>query len=365
MIKNSRGFSLLEMMIAIALSGFLATVGYNLYQFATKETAVLSEDIMVTIARFGASRILTRDLSGAEPSFNYINLDDDNGLPFFTLAKNEYCRQEKCSRQLTLELKTGQTKSRSIYFIVKKSIGKETQRLSISPRHVFKPDKSFGGINWQHGSDEYSISKSKVPESPWEPNRIVMLSSEIEFFDCNTTVLKMNNPGACSISCSVSGTCNYAVKRPLKMLGVVDRAPSADMIFHPIKGDASLLATKYNICRPDKDLNCIGKIDISEGIHSTKTFYENLPYIPGTDPRTIVSPVEIVEYYLERPTPQSHDHLIELKRTTASLNGSSLQFGKSLTLMSGIKSVVFNRTNVSAPVIEYKLRKVRMRKSLK
>lgn len=364
MINNNRGFSLLEVIIAMALSGFLATVGYNLYQFATKETAILSEDILVTIARFGASRVLTRDLSGAEPSFNYLNIDDDNGLPFFTLAKNEYCRQDKCSRQLTLELKAGQKKSKSIYFIVKKSIGKETQRYSISPRQVFKTDKNFGGLNWQHGTDR-SISKATIPESPWEPKRIIMLSSDIEFFDCNTTVLKMNNPGTCRISCSVSGTCDYAVKRPFKMLGVVDPLPSADMTYYPINGNSALLATKYNVCRPDKDLNCLGKIDISGGIHNTKTFYENLPYIPGTDPRTVITPVEIVEYYLERPAPQSHDHLIELKRSTANLNGSSLEFGKSLTLMSGIKSVVFSRSNVSTPVIEYKLRKVRMRKSLK
>ncbi len=366
MINNNRGFSLLEVVIAMALSGFLAMVGYNLYQFANKETAILSEDILVTIARFGASRILTRDLTGAEPSFNYISLDDDDGLPFFTLAKNEYCRQEKCSRQLTLEIKAGQKKSRSIYFIVRKTIGKEIQRYSINPEDVFKvgTDKSFGGINWEHATDR-TISKSVVPESPWEPNRIIMLSSEIEFFDCNTTVLKMNNTGTCRVSCSISGSCDYAVKRPFKMLGVVDPAPSADMTFVSINGNSSLLATKYNICRPDKDLNCIGKIDISQGIHTTKTFYENLPYIPGTDPRTILSPVEVVEYYLERPSAESHDHLIELKRSTASLNGSSLKFGKSLTLMSGIKSVVFNRTNVSTPVIEYKLRKVRMRKSLK
>lgn len=365
MIKNNRGFSLLEIVIALALTGFLGMVGFNLYQFSTKETAVISEDIMVTIARFGASRILTRDLSGAEPSFNYINIDDDSGLPFFTLAKNEYCRQEKCSRKLTLELKEGQKKSNSIYFIVKKSVGKETQKLSISPRHVFKTNNTFGGINWRHNSDEYSISKSKVPDSPWEPNRIVMLSSEIEFFDCNSSVLKMNHTGPCQISCSISGSCNYAVKRPLKMLGVVAPDPSADMNYVAIEGNPNLLATKYNICRPDKNLNCIGKIDILSGVHSTKTFYEKLPYIPGTDPRTVISPVEIVEYYLERPSHESDDHLIELKRTTASFNGSSLKFGKSLTLMSGIKSIVFTRSNVSAPVIEYKLRKVRMRKSLK
>lgn len=365
MINNNRGFSLLEIMIAVGLSGFLATVGFNLYQFATKETNILSEDIMVTIARFGASRILTRDLTGADPSFNYINLNDDDGLPFFTLAKNEYCRHEKCSRELTLEIKEGQTKSKSIYLIVKKSIGKESQKLSIAPRHTFKPDKSFGGINWQYASDEYSISKSKAPESPWVENRIVMLSSEIELFDCNTTILNMNNTGPCQVSCSISGTCEYAVKRPFKMLGVVDKDPSADMVYKPIKGNPNLLATRYNICRPDKDLNCAGKIDISEGILSTKTFYEKLPYIPGTDPRTLISPVEIVEYYLERATDKTSDNLIELKRTTASLNGSSLEFGKPLTLMSGIKTVVFSRSNISTPVIEYRLRKVRMRKSLK
>lgn len=364
-MNNNRGFSLLEVVIAVGLTGFLATVGYNLYQFATKETAVLSEDIMVTMARFGASRVLTRDLSGAEPSFNYVNVNDDDGLPFFTLAKNEYCRQEKCERKLTLELKTGQTRSKSIYFIVKKSVGKEIQRLSVHPRSVFKPDKSYGGPNWQYSSTQYSISKSNLPESPWIEKRLMMLTSEVEFFDCNTSILKTNFTGTCRITCPTSGTCEYAVKRPFKMLGVVDKSPSADMTYYPIDNNESLLQTKYRICRPDQEFKCIGEVDLTGGIKSTKTFYEKLPYIPGTDDRTVLSPVEIVEYYLEKPSKEAQDHQILLKRARASFSDGAIKFDAPLTLMSGIQAVVFSRANISNPVIEYKLRKVRMKKSIK
>ncbi len=364
-MRNNRGFSLLEMTIAIGLSGFLATIGYNLYLFATKETNALSEDIMVTIARFGASKVITRDLSGAEPSFNYLNLADDTGLPFYTFAKNEYCRQEKCSRQLTLEIKPGEMKSRSMYFIVKKSLGKEIQRLSVHPRSVFKPDKSFGGVNWQHTSEQYSISKSNLPESPWIENRIMMLTSEVEFFDCYTSVMQMNNTGTCRVTCSISGTCDYAVKRPFKMLGVVNKSPSADLSYYPINGKEGLLKTNYRVCRPDKDFKCMGVVDIPNGIKSTKTFYEKLPFIPGTDDRTVLTPVEVVEYYLEKPTKEALDHQVLLKRAKASFSNGSIKFEKPLTLMSGIKSIVFSRKNVSNPVVEYKLRKVRMKKSLK
>lgn len=364
-MNNNKGFSLLEVMIAVGLSGLLATLGYNLYQFSTKETTALSEDIMVTIARFGASRVMTRDLSGAEPSFNYVNVNDDEGLPFFTLAKNEYCRQAQCSRKLTMDIKKGQTRSKSIYFIVKKSVGKEMQRLSVHPRAVFKPNKTFGGLNWQYGSEQYSISKSNLPESPWVEKRLMMLTSEVEFFDCNQSILQTNFTGQCQVTCSVSGACEYAVKRPFKMLGVVNKSPSEDMTYYPINNNDSLLQTKYRICRPDKDFKCVGEVDISSGIKSTKTFYERLPYIPGTDDRTILSPVEIVEYYLEKPSATAHDHQIVLKRAKASFTGSAIKFDAPLTLMSGIQSIVFSRANISNPVIEYKLRKVRMKKSLK
>lgn len=364
-MNNNKGFSLLEVMIAIGLSGFLATIGYNLYQFSTKETTALSEDMMVTIARFGASKIITRDLSGAEPSFNYVNVNDDDGLPFFSLAKNEYCRQAKCSRKLTMEIKKGQTRSKSIYLIVKKSLGKEIQRLSIHPRSVFKPNKTFGGLNWQYASDQYSISKSNLPESPWVEKRIMMLTSEVEFYDCNQSILKANYTGTCNITCSISGTCEYAIKRPFKMLGVVNKSPAEDMTYYPVNSNDGLLQTKYRICRPDKNFQCIGQVDISNGIKSTKTFYERLPYIPGTDDRTILSPVEIVEYFLEKPSANAPDHQITLKRAKASFTGSAIKFDAPLTLMSGIQSIVFSRANISNPVIEYKLRKVRMKKSLK
>lgn len=355
---------MVEMMVSLGLAGLLAIVGVNLYEFSQKETKVLSEDIINTIARFGASKVLTYDLLSGEPSFNYVNLADDNNLPFFILAKNEFCRGTKCARKMTLEIQPGATKSKSFYIIVKKPQGKESLKFSIDPNSVFGPDKQYAGINWLKADVNYSLTKSADrPDSPWQKNRLLMLSSELEFYDCNTPVNSMTATG-CTIACTNPGKCDYVAKRQYKMLGGVN-ADELDMTYFPIEGaPANLLKTAYDICRPDKDYNCQGRINIMDGLTSSRTFYERLPYIPGNDNRSNLAPVEIVQYWLERPNPTSPDHLINLMRTRAILVGGQIKWQKSIILMSGLQSLIFSRVNISNPIIEYKMRKVRLKKSL-
>lgn len=363
-MKKQNGFSMIEMMVSLGLAGIATMIVYNIYEFSQKETRILSEDIINTIARFGASRVLTYDLLSAEPSFNYVNMADDNERPFFALAKNEFCRSEKCKRKLTLEITRGQTKSKSFYIIVKRPQGKESLKFSIEPDSVYGADKQYSAINWRKTDVNFSISKSSDrPDSPWQKERLLMLTSEMDFYDCNAPVMSMSG-GSCMITCPDPGKCNFVTKRPFRMLGAVN-ADELDMSFYKIEGAPSnILKTSYDICRPDKNNNCLGRIDLTSGLTSTRLFYEKLPYIPGNDNRTSLAPVEVVKYWLERPNAQSGDHMIQLMRSKATFVGGKIEFQKPIILMNGLQSIVFSRVNISNPIIEYKLKKVRMKKSL-
>ncbi|WPU63365.1 prepilin-type N-terminal cleavage/methylation domain-containing protein [Peredibacter starrii] len=364
-MKRRNGFSMVEMMMALGLTGMLALIAVNLYDFSQKETKVLSEDIINTIARFGASKTLTYDLLSGEPSFNYVNLADDNNLPFFVLAKNEFCRSSTCTRQLTLDIKPGATKSRSFYIIVKRPQGKESLKFTIDPNSVYSPSKIYAGINWQKSNPDYSITKTADRvDSPWQKGRLLMLTSEMDFYDCMSPVHSMGSTGGCKVSCENSGTCNFIVKRPYKMLGGVN-TDELDMTYYPIEGaPAGLIKTAYQICRPNKEYNCAATIDLTGGLTTTRSFFDKLPYIPGNDNRATLAPVEIVQYWLERPNPTSADHLIELRRARATLVGGQIKFQKGVILMTGLQSIVFSRANISNSIIDYKLKKVRLKKSL-
>jgi prepilin-type N-terminal cleavage/methylation domain-containing protein len=358
------GLTMVELTIAMALMSIL---GYAAYQYSDRmriENTAITEDLQNMISHFGASKIITKDIHAAEGTFNFINLPDDEGLPFFILAKNELCKNDRCKRTFSLEIPAGKTQSKYFYLLVKKPLGPESMKFTIEPTFVYGNDNRYSAINWKVAEEDESISKTYRPESPWQKSRLLLVESEMEYYDCFTKTESVSPDGSCPLSCTPTGSCNYAVKRPLKFLGVV-RDDERDLIYMPIKEAPTLLMNRYKICRPDATGSCKGIIDLSGGVESSKTYYEKLPYIPGGDNRTSLTPVEIVRYHLERPTPESPDHMIQLKRTPATIVANTLVFENSLILMSGLKVIEFSRVSVSNPTIEYKMNKVRARKSVK
>jgi hypothetical protein len=358
------GLTMVELTITMALMSVLGYAAYHFSEQMRLENTSITEDIQNMVSHFGASKVMTKDITGAEVTFNFINLADDNGLPFFILAKNEFCKNKRCKRTFTLKIPEGKKVSKNFYLLVKKPLGPESMKFTIEPTFVYGNDNRYSAINRQAADENKSISKTYRPESPWQKGRLLLVESEMEYYDCFTKTESMAPDGNCPLSCNPSGSCNYAVKRPLQFLGVV-RDDERDLMYMPIKEAPSLLKSRYKICRPDATGSCKGIIDLSGGVESSQTFYEKLPYIPGGDNRTSLTPVEIVRYHLERPSPKSPDHMIQLKRTTATIVANALVFQNSLILMSGLKAIEFSRVSVSNPTIEYKMDKVRTRKSVR
>lgn len=360
-LLNQKGMSLVEMTVAGAVAVGLGLVALNMKNFTDRETTRLNVDIQSTISRYGGAMVLMHDLSASEMSFNFLNMKDDNNLPFFVLAGNELCRGNRCERKKTLSIPKGRTKSESLFLIVKRGFNNEMLKFTIDPITTYQ-SKTYSGINWQYASEDHSISKSSRDYSPWSKGRLLMLSSELTFYDCKNKTQK--NDDTCTISCVSSGTCNYVAKRPMKFLGVVnDKEIDMEAISFPGAGD--IFNTSYEICRPDADLNCTSRIDISSGLTSPRTFFEMLPYVPGMDNRAYISPVEVIEYYLKKPNINSPDHEISLYRSRMKVTDKRLTQEAPLPLISGITSIQFKRANISNALIEYKLKKARFRKSVK
>ena len=355
MIRKEQGFSLLEVMVSVALFGLVGFAAYSLYEYSKNQTNKSTDEIMDSIARLGASSIIQKDLSTSDLSFNFVNVTDDSGFSFFTLAKNQYCRHDKCARELTLQLPEDKDTSKAIYFVTKKTNLNEVQKLAVHPRSVFN-GTMYSGINWKYDSDAYSISREKFPLTIWEANRLMVLSSETEFYDCGLSS-KLNNSTSCQIECAVSGMCDFSVKRPYRFIGVVEPRPSIDLQDIKVLEAPNLFIKNFNVCRPNKNGGCA--TNISTNLSSSKNFYEKLPYVPGSDDRTSLYNVELVKYHLERANSDTH-----LVRTVGQLQGNQITFGNPIKIMSGIKAIIFSRVNVSNPVIEYKFNMYRKNQKL-
>jgi prepilin-type N-terminal cleavage/methylation domain-containing protein len=355
------GFTMIEVTVTLALTAVLGLSISGVMNYANRQTKIQTEDIQSLIIRYGASKVLVRDIANAAPSFNYINFKDDDNLPFFIYSQGELCTPTTCSRKFTMSIAAGATKSRPLFLLTVKGGIEEMIRFGVNPINAFDgTTNAFIGVNPSPTSTT-GISKTVIPSSPWEKGRIVLLQTTNSFFDCSSMVNNSTPSGSCTITCQ--GAClDYAASRQMKMIGVVDN-DEEDMTYTSVVGQPALFKKDYSICRPDS-ATCPIKVSVPN-LNSAKKLFENMPYIPGSDNLATITPVGLVRYHLERPNVNSPDNQIVLVRSEATLVGTKLSFVRAHVLMTGIQSIVFTRKNVSNPTIEYKFTKVRYQSAIK
>lgn len=366
-LHNQTGMTMIEMVVTFALFSILAGIIFSVMEYADKQTKLQTEDIQSLILRLGASKVLARDIANSAPSFNYINFEDDSGRPFFVLAQNEACQGPSCERTFSMNIPAGETESNPLFLLTVRGETYEMLRFGVDPFMPFDPSSNtYIGVNAEASVDpQTGISQSVLPFSPWKKGRLMMLQTANLFYDCQSTV---NTPNfdpipatTCPITCNPSGTCDYAVTRQLKLLGVVNN-DEIDMSYTPVQSRPRLLKTNYTICRPDDNMGCTVQPKYAGGLKlkTTKDLFELMPYIPGSDNLASLTPVELVRYHLERPSATSPDSKIVLMRSAATIVGGKLSFERAHLLMTGVQAIVFSRRNISNPTIEYKLTKARM-----
>jgi prepilin-type N-terminal cleavage/methylation domain-containing protein len=375
---NQKGVTLVEMVVTLGVVGILGLILVNVSRYADRQVKIQIEDVQTMILKLGASKVITRDLANATPSFNYINLadnlDSSNPRPFFVLAKNEYCQETAsniCKREFKLTIPDGQIKSEPFFVITVRGFTNELLRY---PRNVEKDvfmtsaPFTYRGLN-DTSDPTADIRKYRIPDSPspspWFAKRLVMLTSNNEFYDCFNKTQTMGETGSCTPTCTAApGTCNFIAKRELKILGVVNDNES-DINFHLVNERPLLLKNKYNLCNLNKDMDCTSYIPFGPGLTTSENLFKKMPFMPGLADGAYISPVELIRYHLEKPSPNSPDHQIRLFRSVADLSGGLLKFERAHILMTGVQSMVFTRNNISNPTIEYKINKARLQQSIK
>jgi hypothetical protein len=367
---NNKGFSLAEMAITTGLMGVLAVVIYSVSRYTEKEIKIVTEDIQSLILKYGANKVLLRDLVNSTPSYNYLELADDSGKPFFVHATNELC-QTDCERKLTLNIPTGEIKSRAIYFIVNKRKLSEQEVMMNYPlkiENTLNASQSFGGINAIADIDPpKSISKTNTSLSPWEKGRILLITSNVSFFDCLNHI-HGNAGSSCNLSCADTpggpGSCNYVAKRPFKILGIVEN-DEKNLKFLDVNQQVSLLKIKkkFRYCSSNESMQCGYTKDVM--LDQAANFINELPFVPGYDNQAHIQPVELVRYHLEKPTPNAREDKTSLRRSVATVVGTNLSFQREHVLLSGVKSIVFTRKNLSNATIEFKIDKVKLQNVIK
>lgn len=355
---SQNGFTMVEMMITMALTAFMGAMVYSVVQWADKEANAETESLLGMIQRLGSAKVIARDIANSSPSLNYINMADDNGRPFFVFPNREFCLNANCARTFTMKIQTGQTVSEPLFLISTYGLTNEILSLGVDSLSTFDTSGTFIGVNWENSVDaSLGINKSIIPSSPWIKGRLFMLESMNTFYDCesSTQLYTVGTLGSCDTKGPPAGVITYSAGRPLKLLGSVN-VDEKDMTYTPVKNRSDLLKTKYQICRPGPNGVCTVTSKYSGGLHikSSQHFFENMPFIPGSDNQANLVPVELIRYHLERPTPSSPDSKIVLIRSAATIVGGELSFERGHLLMTGIQSIVFTRPNISNSTIDYR-----------
>ena len=349
---NQKGFSLVEVTIAL---GVLGGILYGLMQFATfseKETRQATEDIQLKINELGAERFMLTDVLNSFPGFNFLNVKDDNNKWFYAFDPEFVCEEVGCERSVKLEIPPGQTESEKFYMLILKGASNEMLELNFDPESSLSNTGIYTQMN-DASNVSTNISKTGVPSSPWEAGRLMLLSSNIRLFDCFSGLI--SDRRTCSVSCVDQGTCNKSIKRKIKILGVVDSAEEEISSLVGASSD-SLLKKRFRGARQDKSGNFVAFFSIfADNSPSVKKFFENLPYVPGLNNNVYAQPVELVRYFIKSFGDKKNNRLIRQKATFV---GNLPSFSNGFNVFIGAQSVEFKRSSSSSASIKFKINRV-------
>lgn len=355
-MKNNDGFSMVELVIGLAIMSIIGIGVLNLTEFANKNINEQKDDIENKILRLGTEKTIQADLVNSLPGFNLLNLYDDAGNWFYAFDPTFECQAEGCKRELTISLNVGETiSSKMFYAIVAKGHAGEKLFFNIDPETVFDANtKNYKFVNGKINEPGLDISKSiDKPYSPWEKDRILLLTSNIFIYDCFNGVKTPTT--SCNFTCYGGANCNKSIKRQFKFLGVVNNS-FEELENKVIFGANSILKKEFKVCRRNESGGCASSYSVGpDGLSSAKKFYEKLPFLPGHDNGTFFQPIELVRYYLERPAGLEGSKFTRLVRESAIYRGGLIRFEKKFNIFVGIQSIVFTRKNVSNPTITFKI----------
>ncbi|MGZ3747001.1 MAG: hypothetical protein ACXWRE_06530 [Pseudobdellovibrionaceae bacterium] len=103
-LKNNHGLTAFEVLVALGLASVAMGIIASTQLSVIKEQTLLRKTVEANIDETLAERILFKDLNGLDPSFNNLNVKDDNGQLFFDFYPDipEKSLKAKKDRDFTL-----------------------------------------------------------------------------------------------------------------------------------------------------------------------------------------------------------------------------------------------------------------------
>lgn len=356
MFLRDRGFTMIELVVSIGVMSVAILAVLQLSSFSDKRTKKVTDEIQQKILELGAEKFISTDIASSFPGYNYLNVKDDSNKSFYSYNKDFICNKPECGRTITLKLGESEIESSKMFYLITlRGKGGEKLVYEVDPTNVFESN-SYRSMN-DTSNININFSKSNIPYSPWEEDRLLLLSSNISMYDCLTGII--GETTSCSFTCpGAVENCNHSLKRKFKMLGIVN-STETELVHYKVSGNPTLFNSKYKPCRQNSSGGCSSPSIFGGGVSfRSKNYYENLPYLPGFNNNTYFQPVELVRYVLRRDSASKSNKRTKLIRETATFVGSKLKFTKKFTVLIGLESIVFKRVSAAAPSISFKIKKL-------
>lgn len=312
-MRNQSGFSLAEMIVALALVGILGVVISSFLVFAEKSRVEITNEVEDKVDNILAERMILRDLKSSEPSFNNVIIRDDKGQRFFDYITDRAEQGVDLSAR-TLTLQAG-VRNEFTFLTVNTRLGGAIMYTPSMAYNVGNPPMD----PYQEAELTFhSLNKggeiTKVNKKYWQPGVMLMLDSPALVRELTATGPNYSRPARSPIFVGAVTGAGETRLRALNLPNFLDMT-------HP-------LYPKEIVSNEDR-------------------FLRDVPPMGGAAPLVRLKAVMVVKYYLEKDQRNQYN----LKR--AIYDGS--QFGMGQLFAQDIQKVIFTRKSPYDAVIHFNI----------
>lgn len=310
--NNTRGFTLVEIMVGVGILGILGlTVGAFLL-FAKKESNSFQNELLTETDVLIFERVLMRDLKASAPSFNNLVVRDLNGLNFFDYITDVEETTSKNARVVELVPDKGE-------FIMIVDAADATSML-YSPEKAYDVGSIAPGVSTAAPLKFVSLNKDDI---------VHKTTSRVSSIWVTKNILMLDSPALFRRSIS-GGTLDYSTPaRSPVFLGVVTNV--GPTVLKPILGLNELITTH--------------PLYPAEKVISEDYFLRNVPSVGGGNPIVRLKKVLIVKYFLKTDADKSTSLIRSL------YDGGKWDSGT--LLAKGVKKLTMRREKATDSIIDY------------
>jgi prepilin-type N-terminal cleavage/methylation domain-containing protein len=332
MFRNQKGLTLVEMMLGIGLFAIVISIIVSVQVKMSQQQVEMIRKLDDSVDQHLAERILFKDLSGIDISYNNLVVKDDHGNNFYDFYPDitENILKNRADRELNLKLG-----------------GKDAF-------YVFSQNSAAGALLTYDPMWTYDVG----PE-PADPNTPATLEFNGEK---NRKWISNESNGGRPGFWKVGHLLFYDTPSRIRpgVGDVIDKTipPRSSFYLGAVISGSDLL---QNVSGEAAGLFNMTEPDSGEAINSLEEFLRNVPSVGGGQTVVRVRAARIVKYYIEPDTKKNAD-LYKLAPANFFMaeyrNG---QFEKPTLLADGVGRILFRRDSVVKKMIYFKIEKAELK----